>query len=202
MTNNIMRYIMLILLVIGFYRIGYSADNMGVGEAEIIVEKHQSAENKVEIVFGRMADNEGRYEVKIAAEKRQSIEYGLRFSVEIENKLSEPLRLRITEKTPPFTFDIYDPLNNLSFGPYFKENWVEWGEKWGDNRRIFIDGNSKMQLGSIVFKNYTNEDGLEKNITPGRYVIKVFFDEYDDSKGESHVRYLSVKVENAEVIME
>jgi len=201
MKNNIIRYAVIILLIIGFNLIIYSFSYDGVDEIITVAEKHQSVEDG----FGfsvEKADNNGRYKVKIVNEKHQSVEDGLKFSVEIENELAEQLHLRITEKTPPFRFDIINPYNELNLGLYASENWVEWGDISGNNRRIIVDANSKTQLGTIIFKSYFGEDNLEKNITQGRYVIKVYFSEIDDSKGENNLRYLFVEVKDAEVFME
>ena len=138
--------------------------------------------------------------LRIVAEERQSIENGLRFSVELENKLAEPFsyitrRLRESwrgspllerpgEKDLPFIFSIY---NTLDMSSNLASEYLSNFEilKVELDRRITIEGNSKIELDSIVFSEYVTgyktgadaKDGnwemVKESITPGTYIIRV-----------------------------
>jgi hypothetical protein len=144
-----------------------------------------------------------RVELRIITEKRQSAENGLKFSVELENKIAEPLSFitrtiekdllrdnRPKEKDIPFRFSIYDTKDAHKPGTFpprpnlareYRSNMDEMhlGEYV---RNMTIDGNSTTQLDSLIFLEYIigykqREDRtiqfIEERIVPGTYLIEV-----------------------------
>ena len=142
--------------------------------------------------------------LRIIAEKHQSIENGLRFNVELENKIAESISFTTTGRKTPFNFKIVNPSNELNLTRYSFENIDTISDGFKD---FIIGGNSKIQLGTIVFSKYLTEgsrkekevkvtrDGIEKieihaevefvenKLVPGIYVITVDFSGHikDDS---------------------
>jgi len=137
--------------------------------------------------------------IRIIAEKHQLIENGLRFSVELENTLEEPISFSISDADVPFIFRIFndaivkkrEPEEPPPFTLILKladEADLAWN--FGENdfytsghavtgkRRITLNGNSKIQLGSVVFSKYAViiEEGFvhgtDKDIIPGIYRIE------------------------------
>jgi len=166
---------------------------------------------KVNNLYNYMED---RLELRIIAEKKQSVENGIRFSVELENKGADTLlfRVRIRERFKtmnrrsysenglPFRFNIYT--QDKSF------DLAEW-DNIDDNsmsidRFIKIDGNSTIELDSVVFLDYRAPGELqfvEKNIVPGTYIIEACFNGFlvDDYNKEE---FISVIVTPFEVVLE
>ena len=136
----------------------------------------------------------GGFEVRIITEKQQSVENGLRFSIELENNLSEPVsfitRKRIIPLKPilkendvPFVYSIYlsPPEDNKQDLAELNDSNVDALGYWEMTRRIDIDKNSIMQLGSVEFVNYMvpsevegRNQAVEKIITPGTYTVKMY----------------------------
>jgi len=111
----------------------------------------------------------GGFEIRIIAEKRQPVENGLRFDVELENKLSESVSF-ITKKKDiqraggffkendvPFSYTIQsssqNPEDNTHLATFNDSNFVDM-TSFSYNRRIYIDAGSTIQLGSVEFSEH------------------------------------------------
>jgi len=185
-----------------------------------MMESDENLESGIEMV--EKMNNLSNYmkdklELRIIAEKKQSVENGIRFSVELENKGAETLRFKIktkerfntlnrrsySENDLPFRFNIYtqDKSSDLAEWDNIDDMSISF------DHFIKIDGNSTIELGSVVFLDYRAPGELqfvEKNIVPGTYIIEVWFSGYlvdDYNKGISPFPS-SVSATPVEVIME
>ena len=243
MFTNIMFYVFSLLLMVG---LAESAETL----TEEVIHPPYPPKGITEEPGGRIIIGDDIVELRIIAEKHQSLENGIRFSVELENKLAEPIsfrtwtltekekeylsRFRPGEKDLPFKFEIRDP-SNVHYPPGYKEPGVFYfpdpllginlaADYRSNNNElhastlsglITINGNSTMELGSVIFKEYISgskqdEDGgyagpIIKNITPGAYTIYVYMSCYlvDDSGANDRSTTLRVNGDKRfEVILE
>ena len=162
--------------------------------------------NKHEI--SRRITYEDGFIIRVIAEKHQSVEKGLKFTVELENKLNEPVGFWalkkdasvvtvLNENYVPFQYSIIPSTEKFNvptcsedgtctfrlghesdLASYNDSNIGDLSVKF--TRRIDIDANSTMQLGSVEFSNYfvrnEEKEGVvqltEKTINFGTYIIK------------------------------
>ena len=115
-------------------------------------------------LFKESVEKDDRYEVNLVTEEHQLLKDGLRFIVEIENKTTETIQLKVPRQNPPFRVIIY--------GEKFSASRGMDGESgaYSSPRTIILEGNSKVQFDPIVIKEY--EEGDKKyNLESGRHII-------------------------------
>ena len=117
-------------------------------------------------IAGRILDKD-ESEIRVIAEKHQSAENGLMFSIKLDNKFGESVQASFQNKA-----------NELNLASYNDNNKINLGIM-SITRRIDIDADSTVQLGTVEFSNYYVDDEVKdgefvkQTIAPGIYIIKV-----------------------------